>query len=81
MAGLDVVVSVQTAAVHMAGALGVDCLAMLPNYPEWRYTANSPTMPWYACVELHRQPAPGAWDPVLDEVTEALKLRLRRRSA
>jgi Flp pilus assembly protein TadD len=78
---LDVVVSVQTAVVHVAGALGKDCLVMLPYSPEWRYMASSPTMPWYGSVELHRQSSPGAWEPVLREVTDALKARLSRTSA
>lgn len=75
---LDVVVSVQTSVVHLAGATGKDCLAMLPYSPEWRYTASSPTMPWYGSVALHRQRQPDVWDPVIDDVVKALKVRLRR---
>jgi tetratricopeptide (TPR) repeat protein len=78
---LDVVVSVQTAVVHLAGALGKDCLAMLPYSPEWRYMANTSTMPWYRSVQLHRQAAPGDWNPVLREVTDALLARLGRSPA
>ncbi len=79
IANLDVVVSVQTAAVHLAGALGTDCLTLLPHNPEWRYTASGSTMPWYRSVELHRQPAPGAWEPVVREVAQALQRRLADR--
>lgn len=79
IANLDVVVSVQTAAVHLAGALGTDCLTLLPHNPEWRYTASGSAMPWYRSVELYRQPEPGAWEPVVREVAEALKLRLADR--
>jgi hypothetical protein len=73
---LDVVVSVQTAIVHLAGAIGKDCLTLLPYFPEWRYTAAASTMPWYSSVKLHRQAAPGAWEPVVREVAEHLKSRL-----
>lgn len=79
IANLDVVVSVQTAAVHLAGAIGTDCLTLLPHNPEWRYTASGSAMPWYRSVELYRQPEPGAWEPVVRDVAEALKLRLADR--
>jgi tetratricopeptide (TPR) repeat protein len=78
---LDVVVSVQTAVAHLAGAHGKGCLVMLPYSPEWRYMAGSSAMPWYRSVELHRQPELGAWGPVLHEVTEALRARLGRTPA
>lgn len=79
IANLDVVVSVQTAAVHLAGAMGTDCLTLLPHNPEWRYTASGSAMPWYQSVELYRQPEPGAWEPVVREVAQALRLRLAGR--
>ncbi|WP_340644417.1 tetratricopeptide repeat protein [Phenylobacterium sp.] len=79
IANLDVVVSVQTAVVHLAGAIGTDCLTLLPHSPEWRYTASGSSMPWYRSVELFRQPEPGAWEPVVREVTDALRLRLADR--
>ena len=79
IANLDVVVSVQTAVVHLAGAVGTDCLTLLPHNPEWRYTASGSSMPWYRSVELFRQPEPGAWEPVVREVTDALQLRLADR--
>lgn len=73
---LDVVVSVQTALVHLCGGLGAPCVAMLPMRPEWRYAALPDRMPWYGSVELVRQPDAGAWAPVVDEIAE----RLRRRA-
>lgn len=70
---LDVVVSVQTAVVHLAGALGKDCLAMLPANPEWRYAAPGSAMPWYGSVRLLRQTSSGDWESVVTGVVEALK--------
>lgn len=76
IANLDVVVSVQTAVVHLSGALGIRCLTMVPHHAEWRYGAEGPSIPWYGSVRLFRQPAPGAWEPVIDAVREALTSRL-----
>ncbi|WP_293377170.1 tetratricopeptide repeat protein [Phenylobacterium sp.] len=72
---LDVVVSVQNSVVHLAGAIGKDCLALVPHNPEWRYGTASAAMPWYRSVEIRRQTAPGAWAPVIADVVETLKRR------
>jgi hypothetical protein len=69
---LDVVVSVQNSLVHLCGALGQRCLTMVPHAPEWRYGASGSTMPWYGSVELFRQPEPRAWEPVIEQVRQAL---------
>jgi tetratricopeptide (TPR) repeat protein len=76
IANLDVVVSVQTAVVHLAGALGTECLTLVPHNPEWRYTASGSTLPWYRSVALFRQDAPGAWEPVIRDVADVLRRRL-----
>jgi hypothetical protein len=73
---LDLVVSVQTAVVHLSGALGKACLTMVPYLPEWRYMLEGSTMPWYGSVRLFRQDAPGAWDPVIERVKGALADRI-----
>lgn len=70
--GLDAVVSVQTALVHLAGAVGAPCVAMIPFFPEWRYGRRGSTMLWYGNVELVRQPRQGDWPSVIDAVLTAL---------
>jgi tetratricopeptide (TPR) repeat protein len=72
VANLDLVVSVQTTIIHLSGAIGAPCLVMLPFIPEWRYGAVGETMPWYGGVRLLRQPARGAWAPVIAAVSAAL---------
>ena len=69
----DLVISVCTSVVHLAGALGVPCWVMTPAFPAWRYQNRGP-MPWYKSVRLYRQPAHdvNAWIPVLDKVAEDL---------
>jgi len=51
---LDVVVSVQNTNVHLSGALGKTCFAMMPKVPEWRYGFEGTRMDWYKSVELMR---------------------------
>ena len=65
----DLVISVCTSVIHLAGALGVPCWVMVPNKPAWRYGVTG-GMPWYKSVRLYRQPTGdiGAWMPVLRRV-------------
>lgn len=73
VASLDLVVTVQTALVHLSGALGKTAKVMVPHAPEWRYGASDSRMPWYASVELYRQEKPGAWDDVLARVAADIR--------
>ena len=72
IAALDLVVSVQNATVHLSGALGKKCLAMLPWKAEWRYGRSGSQMIWYSSVELFRQSASGNWSDVLSAVNSRL---------
>lgn len=70
---LDAVVSVQTAVVHLAGALGRRVWALVPVVPEWRYLREGETMPWYASVRLVRQPRSTDWSDVLERFVPQLQ--------
>lgn len=65
----DLVISVCTSVIHLAGALGVPCWVLTPKNPAWRYQ-NKGRMPWYQSVRLYRQPEAeqGAWAPVVERV-------------
>ena len=65
----DLVISICTSVVHLAGALGVPCWVMTPKYPAWRYQ-NSGRMPWYRSVRLYRSPDTEleGWMPVIARV-------------
>jgi Flp pilus assembly protein TadD len=73
---LDVVVSVQTALVHLAGALGAPCLTLVAHRPEWVFGAEGETTPWSRSVKLLRQPEPQDWATPIGQAAEMLKSRM-----
>lgn len=77
LANLDLVITVDTAIGHLAGALGKPVWIMLPKASDWRWLLNRSDSPWYPTARLFRQQTPGAWDPVVQEVGAALAERLR----
>jgi tetratricopeptide (TPR) repeat protein len=70
---LDLTISVCTAVVHLAGALGRPVWVMAPLFPEARYGLTGESMPWYPSVRMFRQRAPGAWDDVIVAVARELQ--------
>ncbi len=75
VAALDLVITVQTALVHLAGALGKPTWVMLQAAAEWRYGEHGESMPWYPGVRLFRQPRPGDWQSVVASVARDLARR------
>ena len=65
---LDLLVSVDTALVQLAGALGRPVWTLLPFAPEWRWVLNRDSSPWYPTMRLFRQTRPGDWDDVAAEL-------------
>ena len=69
---LDLVITVDTAVAHLAGAMGKPVWILLPFKPDWRWQLNRNDSPWYPTARLFRQQKIGDWQPVLDEIHERL---------
>ncbi|MBF0133606.1 MAG: glycosyltransferase family protein [Magnetococcales bacterium] len=69
---LDLVISVDTAVLHLAGTLARPTWGLLPFVPDWRWLHRGSTAPWYPSVRLFRQSHPGSWPEVIDAVRTQL---------
>ncbi len=76
VASLDLVISVDTSVAHLAGALGIPTLLLLPATPDWRWIAGRPDTPWYESVTLVRQRRAGDWTDVVETVRELVAERV-----
>jgi tetratricopeptide (TPR) repeat protein len=70
---LDLVISVDTAIVHLVGAMGKTVWTLLPFAPDWRWFLDREDTPWYPTMRLFRQSERGNWDEVMCRVYDALQ--------
>jgi ADP-heptose:LPS heptosyltransferase len=70
---LDLVIGVDTAAVHLAGALGKPVWIMLRHSGEWRWLLDRSDSPWYPSARIFRQKVRGDWEGVVREVARELE--------
>jgi len=69
---LDLVIAVDTAVAHLAGALGRPVWILLAAVPDWRWGMEGETTVWYPSARLFRQRRPGDWSETIDRVAAAL---------
>lgn len=72
VSALDLVISVQTAVIHLSGALGQRTWVMVPACPEWRYQRQGARLPWYSNVTLYRQNTLLDWRETIGRVAADL---------
>jgi tetratricopeptide (TPR) repeat protein len=72
LANLDMVISVDTAVAHLAGAMGKPIWLLNRHDSCWRWLLERDDSPWYSSLRQFRQPAPGGWQPVIAAVAAAL---------
>ena len=72
IAEMDLIISVDTSLVHLAGSMGRECWVMLPFNPDWRWLLDREDSPWYPGLRLFRQKRLGDWATVLQEIRAAL---------
>ncbi|WP_320169166.1 tetratricopeptide repeat protein [Maridesulfovibrio sp.] len=73
MLQLDLVITVDTAVAHLAGALGLPVWVAVPYNPDWRWMRSRTDSPWYPSMTLFRQKTPGKWDDVFDSMLKRLR--------
>ncbi|HEX3724826.1 MAG TPA: hypothetical protein VHV08_01225, partial [Pirellulales bacterium] len=81
MKNLDLVITSDTAAAHLAGGLGISVWVALPHAADWRWLLDRADCPWYPTMRLFRQRQWHEWSSVFAEIGDALKhavLRARR---
>ncbi len=69
---LDLVITVDTAVAHLAGALGKPVWLLNRSETDWRWMRDRSDSIWYPSMRIFRQPSPGQWEPVIAAVTAAL---------
>lgn len=69
---LDLLITVDTAVAHLAGALACNVWMLTPHSPDWRWLLGRDTSPWYPTMRLFRQEREGGWQGVIKQISELL---------
>ena len=73
MKSMDLIISVDTAVAHLAGALGIKTFLMLPYVSDWRWFGDTKTTPWYNSIEIFKQTDPISWEKPIEDIICKLK--------
>jgi Flp pilus assembly protein TadD len=75
VASLDLVVTVDTAMAHLAGAMAREAWVLLAHVPDWRWGSEGESTSWYPSLRLFRQKRPGDWESAIEGLADALAQR------
>ncbi len=73
MQWIDLLVTVDTAPAHLAGAVDTAVWMLCPNSPDWRWMLGRSDSPWYPKMKIFRQPDKDDWETPIRQISEALK--------
>ena len=71
---LDLIITVDTLAAHLAGAMAIPAWVLLQYAADWRWMAHGDTTSWYSSLRLFRQPTPGDWSSLIKQTREELHI-------
>jgi hypothetical protein len=74
--GMDLVITVDTAVAHLAGALGIPTFILVASLPDWRWLMGRDDSPWYPTMRIYRQQIHGDWRPVIQQVARDLTAKV-----
>ena len=72
LAKLDLIITVDTAVAHLAGAMGCKTYLLLPKVPDWRWMLSREDSPWYHSIKLFRQKNDGDWEHPIKKILDLL---------
>lgn len=81
IAALDLLISIDSMPVHVAGALGIPVWTMLQANADWRWMNKREDSPWYPTMKLFRQKDQGDWQPVISRIALELKQLVSKTSS
>ncbi len=73
LSGLDLVITIDTALAHLAGAMGIPTLLLVPYLPDWRWLMGRADCPWYPSIQIYRQPRVSDWKAVIQQTLQDLQ--------
>jgi hypothetical protein len=74
IANLDLVICVDTAVAHLAGAMGKPVWVLVAHVADWRWLRDRADSPWYPTMRLFRQTAIGRWEDVVNQIEQELEV-------